>query len=225
MWGKPKIAEETIQCSLVNSPIIYIEATPKHKIQLLMNEYTHQEWLAYLKGRISEKSNIFVEDISIPPHASASGGEAEAEPFHIPKDCVGVIHSHHGMGAFHSGTDQAYVDKNFPVSITVARSNSELVYDAVSYSQTPCGKSVTTKCSVKYVQPQPTFDKDKFLKKAKGNIDKGRRIYQPVVINRGTPYVPVRHRLSGLGDVIIGADGHVLSQREMEDLAHYSVEW
>ena len=243
MWKVDKEQESAIQCSLIKSPTVYIEPIPRQKIQLLMSEYTHQEWLAYLKGRISEKDNIFVEDILVPPHAEASGGSAEAEPFHIPKDCVGIIHSHHGMGAFHSGTDQSYVDKNFPVSITVARGNGDLTFDAVSYTQTPCGKGTTLKSSVKYVQPQLPFDKDTFLKESKKNIDKGKRVYVRTegeydygvagCMGRGfeakpnageRPYVPVRYRLPSPKDITVDGRGHPLSQTEIDDIRFNSEE-
>jgi len=81
MWGKPEKVEERITCSLVKAPDVYIEPIPRSKISILMGEYPHQEWLAYLSGRLSEQGNIFVEDISIPPHSEASGASAEAEPF------------------------------------------------------------------------------------------------------------------------------------------------
>ncbi len=234
MWkvGKEN-GEPTVQCSLMKSPVTYLETTARQKIQILMNEYLHTEWLAYLRGRISDKGNVFVEDISIPPHKDASGASAEAEPFHIPKDCVGVIHSHHSMGAFHSGTDQNYVDKNFPISITVSRNNDGLVYDAVSYAKTSCGQPILLKSDVKYVQPQPLFNKDKFLKRAKDNIDKGERVYIVPPYNYGaakerigtaTPFVPLRYRIPDLGRVVTNASGRVLSQEELGDIANNSWE-
>jgi RecG-like helicase len=114
-----------------------------------------------------------VEDIAVPPHKESNYASAEAEPFNVPNNCIGVIHSHHTMGAFHSGTDQTHVDRNFPVSITVAKQSDNLTYDAVSVQTTPCGKTVSLKGEVKYVQPKPTFDEDEWLKVAKENIDKG----------------------------------------------------
>ncbi len=224
MWGVNKDREPAIQCSLVKSPTTYLEPTARQKIQLLMDEYTHQEWLAYLRGRISKRENIFVEDILVPPHSEVSSGSAEAEPFHIPKDCVGIIHSHHSMGAFHSGTDQSYVDKNFPVSITVSKDANGLTYDAICYSKTPCGKGHTLKSPVKYVSPQPTFDSEKFLKGAKKNIDKGKKIYVAPAIAGGYeiyPYVPVKYRGFG-ADVVTDKDGHVLSQTELDDIKYNS---
>ena len=179
-WGKAKIAEETIQCSLVKSKTVYVEPMAKQKIALLMEAYPRDEWFAYLRGEIVGE-DTFVDDITVPPHESFSSGSAVAEPFHVPKGCVGVIHSHHSMGAFHSSTDRDYVDRNHPVSITVARNGgNQLSYDAVSPVKTLCGKSVTVKCVVKYVQPPLTFDRDKFLKKAKDNIEKGGKVCTPL---------------------------------------------
>ena len=178
-WRVNKPREEPITCSLLKSPTVFIEPAPRHKIELLMSKYPNMEWLGYLVGRVSEKKNYFVEDISIPPHKEVSSASAEAEPFHIPDRCIGIIHSHNGMGAFHSGTDQDYVDKNFEVSVTVAKSGGVLSFDTVSYQTTSCGKGVTLKSEVKYVQPDPQFDTEAFMKEATENIDKGKRIYTP----------------------------------------------
>lgn len=175
MWGEKKVKEPEVKCSLVESPDIYIEAIARQKIGYLMEEYSNQEWLAYLIGEEIDKKNFFVEDISVPPHEEVSGGSAEAVPFNIPDRCIGVIHSHHTMGAFHSGTDHDHVDRNFPVSITVARNDGNLLYNGVSSQITECGRMVSVKADVKYVQYPPLFDKDGWLKEAKKNIDQGKK--------------------------------------------------
>jgi len=119
------------------------------------------------------------------------------------------------MGAFHSGTDQNFVDKNFPVSITVARDKGgTLQFDAVSYQHTPCGKSMTLKAGVKYVQPQPAFEKDEFLKEAKKNIDKGKIAYKyhaPAIATGTQKFLPY----SGYTDYVTDDKGNVLSTREL----------
>ena len=179
-WGNKAKIEANITCSLVKSPTIYLEHIVRQKLELLMTEYPHREWLAYLVGEVSEDGNgYFIEDIYIPPHESASAAEEVAEPFKVPDRCIGVIHSHNSMSAFHSGTDQTHVDKNFPVSITIAKKyQSEIEFDAVSTQYTPCNKAVTVKCPVKYIQPEPTFDTEEWLEDAKANVDKGIKVYQ-----------------------------------------------
>ena len=164
--------EREVHCSLVKEAIVYIEPIPKGKIELLMDKYPNQEWLGSLVGRIDEQ-NFFVEDLSIPPHTEVSMASAEVEPFHIPDRCIGVIHSHDSMGAFHSGVDNDHVDKNFDVSVTVAKKTNMLEFDTVSSQVTPCGRRTTVKGKVKFVKPEPMFDTKAFLKEATANIDKG----------------------------------------------------
>jgi len=214
-WRVKKEKETPIQCSLIKSPIVFIEPVPRHKMKLLMSKYPHQEWVGYLVGRSSEKENYFVEDLFIPPHKEVSAGSAEVEPFHIPDRCIGIIHSHGSMGAFHSTTDQDYVDKNYPVSITVSKkSNGDLEFDTISYQTTACGKNVTIKGQVKYVQPKPSFDTEAFMKEAVANIDKGKRA---VVI-----HYPHHSRIqpelgySGYTDYFIGEDGRAMSQKAID---------
>lgn len=111
-WKTKKGGEPEVKCSLTETPTVFIEPIPRKKIELLMDRYPGKEWIGYLIGR-AEGEHFFVEDIRIPPHKEATATSAEAEPFHIPDTCIGIIHSHNSMGAFHSGTDQAYIDRTF----------------------------------------------------------------------------------------------------------------
>lgn len=177
-WGEDQRNEEDITCSLVGEPKVLIGLTPKYKIQYLMGEYTSKEWLAYLQGRITAEGHFIIEDLSVPPHKESTYSSAEAEPFNIPDDCVGFIHSHHKMGAFHSSTDQTHVDRNYPLSITIAKdSDDKITFDAISTKETPCGRPVKVKCTVKYLNPEPAFDAEAWLKEAKENIEKGTKVY------------------------------------------------
>lgn len=228
---KVKKEEACVQCSLISEPTIFIEQIPRHKIELLMTKYPSQEWLGYLVGKQSEKGNYFVEDLVIPPHKEAYGACAEAEPFYIPDKCIGVIHSHHSMGAFHSQTDKDYVDKNFPVSITVAKQGN-ISYDAVSYQTTECGRETTSKGTVKYVAPAPSFDTTTFMKEAVGNIDKGKKVYgvqihypatTPRLLGRGTGTWEEDLPYSGHKDYVLDDKGHPMSQKELA--AHLKEIW
>ncbi len=217
---------DRITCSLCKEPVVYIEVMPKQKIELLMEAYPHQEWFAYLAGTKSEQGNIFVTDISVPPHKAASGGYAEAEApvynpetklytFHAPENCVGVIHSHNSMGAFHSGTDDANVDRNYPVSITVAkRPGQNLEFDTVSFLVTPCGKATTGKAVVKYVAPKPLFDTETWLTGAKANIDKRQSVTVRVIPQTGSVFdvVPAKYK-SYYQDWLKGEKQHYQPQK------------
>lgn len=177
-WKVKSKKVESVSCSLVERALVFLEVTPRQKIELLMGEYKYREWLGYLVGEKTEDNVFFIEDLAIPPHRDSLAASAEAEPFNIPDRCVGIIHSHHRMGAFHSGIDDEYVDKNFPVSITVAMDiDGGLKYDVVSFVTTECGRFVKVDGEVKYVAPDFAFDEEEFMKEAKGNIDKGIRVY------------------------------------------------
>ena len=223
-WKVKRETEAAIQCSLIKSPIVFIEPIPRYKMELLINKYPHQEWIGYLIGRVSEKENYFVEDLSIPPHKEVSRTSAEAEPFHIPDGCIGIIHSHNTMGAFHSATDQAYVDKNFPISITVSKKNQNLEFDTVSYQITPCGKGTTIKGQVKYVQSEPPIDSKLFMQEAITNIDKGRIVHSVQVhYPQSYPYRRPMYQHYPQKDYVIGENGEIMTQRELD--AHLKEIW
>lgn len=174
-WGDNQTKEDEVTCSLVANPYIFLGLTARQKIVFLIEEYTNREWIAYLVGNRSEEGHFVVNDISVPPHKESHYTSAEAEPMNIPANCIGIVHSHHSMAAFHSSIDQTYVDKNFPVSIVVAKStDGTLAWDAVSIQDTPCGKTVSHKGIVKYIQPEPLFDTEAWLKEAMEQIDKGK---------------------------------------------------
>jgi len=216
-WTVKRPANDNVVCSLCKPPMIYIEPIPLDKIQLLLEAYPRTEWIGYLVGEENRDSgDIFIEDIVIPPHEEADSVSCLAEPFNIPKQgCIGVIHSHHSMGAFHSGQDDHTVDRNFPISITVSKRNSNLEWDAISYAVTPCGKHTLLKCSLKYVQPKPLFDRKGWLDKAKENIDKGMR--PKVVQTPSNGYVPVRYRLPEGEKFAVDSSGRVLSAKEYQE--------
>ena len=178
-WGATQRKEEEITCSLVKAPNIYLELTARHKLDILMDEYRSREWIGYLVGEIAKKTeDFFIEDIAVPPHKESVYASAEAEPFNIPDRCVGVIHSHHSMGAFHSATDKGHVDKNFPVSIVVARgTDGELTFNTTCVKDTPCGKTLSLDGEVHYLQPEPDFNAEAWLKEVKKNIDLGEGKY------------------------------------------------
>ena len=223
-WRVKKEEDNSIQCSLVKAPVVFFEPIPRQEMELLMAKYPRREWLGYLVGKI-EEGNFFVEGLSIPPHKEAGAASAEAEPFHIPDRCIGVIHSHNGMGAFHSGTDQDYVDKNFPVSVTVSkRDGNSLEFDTVSYQVTLCGKGTTVKGCVKYVQPEPPPIPESWFKEAVKNIKKGIE-KRPVVRISGCNSGAYQRSLpySGYKDFVTDERGRVIPMAEFQ--AHLDEIW
>ena len=175
--------QELVTCSLVKDFELFIEPVPRQKIELLMRKYTNREWLGYIVG-VERTGTYFMEDLIIPPHKLSSGAMAEAEPFNTPEKCIGFIHSHHSMGAFHSSVDDDYVDRNYPISVTVSMNGNKLDFSLVSFTKTPCGKTVKIKGVVRYVRPEPLFNEDEWLKESCINIDKGKEIVSKNVYKR-----------------------------------------
>jgi hypothetical protein len=192
-WKVKEADNKVAHCSLLGEKVsVFLHQTPLTKIKVLMDKYPHQEWCGYMTGEIKE--GVFdVKDISIPPHAEASGASAEAEPFNVPENCIGFIHSHNTMRAFHSGTDQAHVDYNYPLSITVAKRTTKLEFDIISNRKTECGRWLTAPGIITVVQPKPDFDVDEWVKGATANIDKGKKTYVQgdyVSEYAGYPFLP-----------------------------------
>ena len=108
------------------------------------------EWLALLVGtRSPDGMDITVNELRIPlqerSHAQCS--LVNKEP--LTPEIVGVVHSHHSMGAFFSTTDDTELNPRFPVSIVVARtragsSDAERLlgfdYLAEGRAVLPCGR-------------------------------------------------------------------------------------
>ena len=164
MWKVQR--EEVEECSLVELPIITLKTLPSWKILLLQRRF-HHEWIAHLVGR-KEGNEYTIDDLVIPFHQMANFASAEAEPSQQPENCIGIIHSHGTLGAFHSGTDDAYVDRNYPISITVSGIIT-LELDALVNLKTPCGRWMLEAVCVQ-VATGPLFDLDLFLRDAEAKI-------------------------------------------------------
>lgn len=100
------------------------------------------EWIALLVGKRSEDGlEVEVTDFLIPKqHRSAA--EAQLIEMDLPDNVVGVMHSHHTMGAFFSGTDTSELNPRFPLSIVVAVSSTSsfgFSYQAEGKMVLPCG--------------------------------------------------------------------------------------
>ena len=228
-WGTKKNLED-VKCSLIGGVRVNIYPVPKRKIEILMAEYLHTEWVGYLVGERQDcpdlgLTNFDVKDIIIRLHEESSGGTCLAEPaLKQGKDWIGAIHSHHGMGAFHSGQDDHTVDRNWPVSITVARDKKGGVeYSAKSVQKTLCGKPSLVTASVHFVT-QVLFDEQAFKDESKKNIDRGRpepasncaipfrHSLMPIAEERFGLIPPRRCNLTGYTD----KSGRVISQKEYD---------
>lgn len=85
------------------------------------------EWLALLLGTATKDGfEVRVENLFVPHEQTRTSGSCDLEdkdiPDHIRPLIVGIVHSHHSMGAFFSGTDRGEdgVNPRFPCSIVIS---------------------------------------------------------------------------------------------------------
>lgn len=100
------------------------------------------EWAIVLKGRRLEGGRLVVIDDYTIPEQERSGGYVNIGEVEMTEDIVGVIHSHHSMGAFFSGTDTRQLNPRFPISIVVAQKANQYLgfsYKATGKFTLPCG--------------------------------------------------------------------------------------
>jgi hypothetical protein len=157
-----------------------IEPLAKVKIKALLNKYRSLEWLAYLVGE-----NNRVKDLLIPEQC-VSG--ARVDDVHFPNDhpdakrVIGVIHSHHSMGNFFSGTDDSYINQNHDISLVATH---DKVTGKVRY-KLPCGafKDIEIKILDVY---NVDFNEEEFVKAAGEKIKE--KTYSYHSHYRGADYV------------------------------------
>lgn len=127
------------------------------------------EWLAILLGEVYRDGlHVIVDNIYVPPKQHRTSGTCrvtekenslDGVPEHIIPHIVGVVHSHHKMGAFFSGGDKAKegVNSTFPMSIVISSAYTEMEeeaillgfnYDAELKYDAPCGSLLIAKAKV-----------------------------------------------------------------------------
>lgn len=113
-----------------------------------MQEETGKEWALWLEGKRSKDGlDIQITKCSVPPQ-HRSGSNVKIPTMEIPNDVIGVLHSHHAMGAFFSGTDNEEFNTRYALSIVISTqfSKGELPwtwfgfkYKAEGRVTLPCG--------------------------------------------------------------------------------------
>ncbi len=187
-------------CGHMNIPAYHIQFNllAHQKINKLKAYYPSLEWLAYLVGEVDHENHVVaVEDLVIPDSqqvTTASVYNVEYTWSALPdnKHIIGVIHSHHSMGAFFSGTDDAYINQNHDVSIVVATAKGREIKSQVRV-KTPCNSYVLAEditYSVKYPQ---VMDEKEFEKEFSSKIN---------------TYTPVVDYIGGMGRYLGGSKGN-----------------
>jgi hypothetical protein len=147
------------KCGVAENAEVYVSKVAKDKIDALMDEFKHMEWLGYLTGKINGTKH-FVEDMVIPEQeVSTASVKVLGDP---PANCIGTAHSHHSMGAFTSGTDEEHLMGNHPVCMVV--SDSKTI--AKVRLDTPCGRLVAVDATI-YTEK---IDNKAFVEESKTKI-------------------------------------------------------
>ena len=121
-----------------------------HEIQLIANAMGSTEFAVYLLGRI-DNTTPTVTGYYLPEQTVSAARVNITEDF-LPEDIapqvIGHLHSHHSMGAFHSGQDEESM--NYQVNIVISSSG----YVANTRLMTPCGCWMRNdKVPIEFVSP------------------------------------------------------------------------
>jgi hypothetical protein len=120
------------------APILMINSTTYGVLRCLMDKFPHSEWGMYLRGYIDEDGDGVCSSHVIPKQRVTG---ASVLPDSTVDDVVCWLHSHHTMGAWHSGTDREYA--NYPFIATVSLQQGKFDISAK--------KRITLPCCNKYV--------------------------------------------------------------------------
>lgn len=159
--------------------LIHFSQLAHEKIECLKRSYPSLEWLAYLEGRVDHETyEVFVDDLIIPDSQIVSGGHVgEVEyGWNEGKEICGVIHSHNTMGAFFSGTDDAYINQNHDVSVCVSTSRGREICAQVRI-KTPCGSYLINEKVRFKVDYTSTLNEKEFVAMFTPRIKTPRRIF------------------------------------------------
>lgn len=148
-WDIKKEVEKTTECGEVHTPKIVLKEEVYDKIVALMKEFSSSEWMAYLIGR-KEEERFVVEDLHV-PEQEVSSSYCESKEVE-PNGSIGMIHSHHSMGAFFSGTDDSSINLNNELSIVVSNKGGSLEFLCSIRLKTPCGKYIFKRTSTVEVE-------------------------------------------------------------------------
>lgn len=137
---KPKTKVES--CPYTRKSHGVVRMSPSLIAQLASAVSDPDEWAIVLQGTREQRGyEVIVTGYRVPPQ-TRSCGHVELPEMDLEDDDIGVIHSHHKLGAFFSGTDKTQLNPRFPVSIVVAQ--KKLQYLGFDYLGTgkvtlPCG--------------------------------------------------------------------------------------
>jgi hypothetical protein len=130
-------------------------------LHTLMSRMEGKEYAAYLLGYVQDDGVPYVVDYYI-PEQEVNAVEADILEVVMPAELqelrIGWLHSHHAMGAFHSGRDE--MSMNYPLNIVISTTG----YIATYRHNATCGRIMRSKVEIVLVdidRPIPGEEKIK----------------------------------------------------------------
>ena len=162
-WEVP-LPDCVTACSKVEQSVnVYMSKCARIKAMHFMKWAKHREWLAYLVGEKGD-DGYMVTDLYLPDQRTSATlvDKVNADEYN-KLNIVGVIHSHHDMGAgdedspSFSGHDAEFINSNHNLSL-LAGNKREGGFKIVGIARitTPCGGLMKIKANVKALPEQPS---------------------------------------------------------------------
>ena len=159
-------------CSKVEKKIkVFMSRNAREKALMYMKWAKAREWLAYLIGE-KKDDGYYVFDLYLPDQRTSAAlvDKVVAEKYN-QLSIVGVIHSHHEMGAgdedhpSFSGHDANFINGNHDLSLLAGRDkkNNGFKVVGIARAKTPCGSLMQVKADVKHM-PEEISEQEKELK-------------------------------------------------------------
>jgi DNA-binding CsgD family transcriptional regulator len=180
--------ETVTACSKCGREVdVFINRTARTKAMMFMKWAGPREWLAYLVGELKDGA-YYITDLFLPDQRTSATlvDKVVAENYN-QMTIVGVIHSHHEMGAgdednpSFSGHDAAFINGNHNLSLLAGRDRKTGGFKVVGIARTktPCGAFMTIKASVKTMGEELTDEeqamKTEFFSKTQTQTHVGNR--------------------------------------------------
>ncbi len=159
-------------CSKAEKEVqVFMSKTARQKAMMFMQWAKAREWLAYLIGE-KKDDGYYIHDLYLPDQrTSATLVDKVVADNYNTLTIVGVIHSHHEMGAgdadnpSFSGHDAEFINSNHNLSLLAGRDRDTKGFKLVGVARvtTPCGGLMTVKATVKPMKEEVS-DEEKALK-------------------------------------------------------------
>jgi ribosomal silencing factor RsfS len=193
-------------CSKCSKSVdVFVNHTARTKAMMYMKWAGPREWLAYLIGEFKEGA-YYITDLYLPDQRTSSVlvDDINADGYNN-NTVIGVIHSHHEMGAgdednpSFSSHDNNFINGNHNLSLLAGRDSKSGGFKVVGIAriETPCGGLMRVKANIKS-STEMTDDQERNLKK---DFLKKTQTKVPERVVGNNPYLGNHHQCSNISHV------------------------